>query len=284
MANAGERNWDLRIIRDIDAKEFEQIHADQKNLIEFLEGDLLPYVQFALAFYNSATSQALANQGSPDRRSIDGLALRYNALTFVAALCMHKEQTDTKIHRIRAKRWGKDFARGKGDLSSIYYDKSFAYRFCVRLRNFVLHEHANVVSSSITRSIESPEARLHVTINRDLLIGTSEKRRNWSSVADEIAALAEEIELTGIIREAANVAHQLAARARLLLFPGISQSVKRFRIWGREVGELPEGHLPCLILRESFGENQGAPESILSLDFTLAEKAAALIREARSAN
>jgi hypothetical protein len=282
LSKHAPHQWDFDWREDVSREEFEEAQRDLARLVSFADGDLLPYVRFALGQFRAAIGQAKAGASDPSRRSIDGLAVRYSVITFLSALCMHKEQTDTKIYRRRKARWGKPLAESAGNVSSMYYDQFFGYRFCARLRNFILHERADVINAEIFRSLPNPDPVVRVYARSGELLDPTIERNHWSTVGPEIAAQSDELDVILLIEEAARGTESLATRVRLLLFPGISQSVRRMRDWRTRVGEVPSGSFPTLVFPDGPGADIfGSGSKILTLSFDLTESVAQLILEAR---
>jgi hypothetical protein len=281
----GSHQWSFDLGREILEEQYRQIQEDQEKLTNFVNGDLCPYVQLSrqnyvelfnrLVFEAGNTAQFMPNRGT------FGMALSHCVLTFAATLCMHKEQTDTKIHRIRRARWGEEFAKSKKPLGSIYYDHYFGYRFFARLRNFLLHESADLIKSEVSKTLDRPEPELKVFAYRDDLVGTRERRKHWSSMVSEIDQLGEKIDLTPLIDEATEATVLLASQARLLLHPGISQCVRRMQALRGEVGDFGANDTPTIISMPDDGAGDVIKPELAGLGFDIAEKVADLIRSSR---
>lgn len=101
----------------------------------------------------------------------------------------------------------------------------------------------------------------------------------------EIESMDDKINLTPLVLEAADVARQYAARARLLLFPGISRSISDLRGWRAELGDLSRA-LPVMVRMPDVDQFVSQDESrinVVTLEFHLAERAMSLLLEARQA-
>jgi len=280
--------WAIEHVRVISDAEFEHAQQVHVELRSFIQGDLLPYVEFATTQY-SATMEYVRSKDDPQFVApSDAFALKCGLLTFLSALVMHKEQTRMKmIHRAR-----NDPARARAaSLDSNYYDQSFSYRFCVRLRNFILHRSPDVIDIDVSKGgvrpsgLIVPRTDVLVSAKRDVLLDKDEHGDVWSVVRREIESMDEKIDLTPLVLEAANVARQYAARARLLLYPAISRSISDLRGWRAELGDLSRA-LPVMVRMpdvDQFVSHEESRVNVLTLRFDLAERARSLLLEARQA-
>lgn len=291
MKSTGLKQWDLKRPQELTQERYEQLQQDQASLTNFVNGDLGPYVQFSHQNYRQLFDQVTAaaenlSEYMPNRGTF-GMALSHSVLTFAATLCMHKEQTDTKIFRIRRDRWGKEFAKSKKPLGSIYYDRFFGYRFFARLRNFLLHESAELITSEISRSMEDQGPKLTVFARRDDLVGTRDRREYWSTVAAEIDQLDDKIDLTPLMAEATEAAVLLTAQARLLLHPGISRRVRRMQSLRSQLGDIAQDEIPTTwSMPDHEIEADAGPEvhpAVGGVGFEIADTVADLIRSSRGA-
>jgi hypothetical protein len=147
----------------------------------------------------------------------------HSVLTLLSALCLRNEQTHKKLSR--SKEGDTQLAGAVESLRTEQYDSSFAYRFCLRLRNFVLHNDVEVFNVNVTSPRLDDHDVLHgettatLSVDRDRLIRPEEKG-SWSTVRAEIEQLDARIVLNDLLEEAVTAARKMGARARRLLFPG----------------------------------------------------------------
>lgn len=215
-------------VADMTEIEFEQARVDIGVVALFVEADLFPHVEYAHEQYTryvrdveQMTSAEILATG----RSRIGSAMRCNVMTLLSALCMHHEQVPL---RARRRQLDKEIER----LDSVAYDSSFAYRFCLRLRNYVLHQGVDLIRGNVRRFATDSGVMCTValTVDRPEILDTTHFKDSWSTVRAEIEGLdADKIDLRPLLEEAVGTARILAGQARILLFPDIEASLSRLK-------------------------------------------------------
>jgi hypothetical protein len=272
-------------VYDASLTDFGALASAQEELRRYLQGDLLPYVQYSAAQHDAvvAFSANLAKNQNLDQGHM--YPIKCSVLTLASAIAMHKEQTRRDMMRRNPYGAVSETAR---TLDSLYYDSSFAYRFTVRLRNFLLHKTPEVIQINVGHSgaepggLVVPRTELTVSVRRDHLLDRDDDKDVWSAVRKEIETLGGEIELGPLLREAAQVSEKLASRARTLLFPGISRTIRYIEEWrdrfGNSTGTPIMVHVPDV---EHLHGPDDSTFEVYDLNFALARSARHMLLESR---
>lgn len=254
ISRVEESESDIDLSVPITEQDAATLMAAQLALKNYLQADLLPYVEYSAAQLFKYLDMLIEASNSRTGPSVEEIFMpaRCSILTLLAALSIHNEQTHKKLTRQYEQ--DSSVAGTIEALRTEQYDSSFAYRFCIRLRNFVVHRDINIFEFKLASGTLATSGLIHgrtqviIDVSRDDLLSPSETDV-WSTVRKEIEQLDERIPLNDLFLEAVQAAQVMGARARALLFPSIRTSIEILENWRMKTGH--RDGIPAIIVLPS---------------------------------
>ena len=226
----------LEFFHPISEEQYSAIGEAMRQVREFAQADLLPYVQHSVNSLLLAESQLDQQISLGAGLDFDiqqaNLALSCGILTALSAIVLHQEQTLKKISKIHGSP-SSQLAAAK-EIFAAAYDDNYSYRFCYKLRQFIMHRSMHSLSISALKTGDArmggliiPAHSFEVYVARDVLLAESDV---WTSaLRQEIQGGPEKIYIIPHIEKANDIVGKVSGRTRELVFPGIRQQILLLR-------------------------------------------------------
>lgn len=211
--------------------EGERLLSAIRQVINFTDGDLLPYVTHSLRMFVTSISAFRSSLKGPRAPNFDfnpKLDASCRLLTFCSSIFLYSDQTHKKVKRSFGKD-SKEFQEIKRIFNDVY-DKNLGYAFCYRLRNQLTHHQLDAIHLSWEQEarprpsgILIPHSNVAVWVSRSELLATD----GWSNLADRMADLPERVDIEPLMSDALDGVGEVARVGAHLISPSIETSLDR---------------------------------------------------------